>query len=80
MVCAYATLVEAPTTEKQRFVEVISYFDANAKGIRMHYDDAVFVSMSVANFDEKKLVHNGISISILFYDTFYKMSFPRELL
>ena len=73
--------VATPTPKKQRSDGVISFFNVNAEGVQTPHDDAIVVSMTIANYDVKRiLVDNGSSVDILFYDAFSKMNLPVNLL
>lgn len=50
---AYAALAEPPTS-KQKSGEVISFSDTNVEGIKMLYDDALIVFITIIKFLCKK--------------------------
>ena len=49
--------------------------------IQTFHDDTVVVSMTIANYDVKKiLVDNGSSTDVLFYLVFFRMRLPNDRL
>ena len=54
-------------------------FDDDVQGIQTPHDDAVIISMMIANYDVKRIfINNKNSMDILFYDTFQYMKLPTN--
>ena len=57
--------------------DAITFTDKDARGIQTFHDDAVVISLIIANYDVKRvLVDNGSSANMLFYEAFQKMNLP----
>ncbi|XP_077217565.1 uncharacterized protein LOC143851939 [Tasmannia lanceolata] len=73
---AYARRVNAvhTTSKKSRTENEISFSDADLDNLILPHDDALVLTMLVANWEVKKiLVDNGSSADILYYHAFEKM-------
>ena len=58
---------------------VISFTEDNARWLHHPYDDALVVSLLIANFNTRRvLVDNGSSVDILYYPVFQQMRIDRE--
>lgn len=73
--------VGAFAQKRQRLDEVITFFGVDVEGIQTRHDDAIVISMTITNYDVKKiLVYNGSFVGILFYDAFCKINLPTDQL
>ena len=71
-----ATGVLAGLSKWQKIEESITFTKEDAQGVQFSHDNAVVVSLNIANYDIRRiLVDNGSSADILFYDAFSRMSF-----
>ncbi|XP_077215667.1 uncharacterized protein LOC143850294 [Tasmannia lanceolata] len=73
---AYARRINAvhTTNKKTRIENEISFSDADLDNLILPHDDALVITMPVANWEVKKiLVDNGSSADILYYHAFQKM-------
>lgn len=62
---------EENSPKRRRGDNIISFFNDDLVGVQTAHDDAIFVSMIIANYDIKHvLVDNGSFINMLFYDAF----------
>ena len=63
--------------KRQRTEESITFIEEDAQEIQFPHNDAVVVSLNIADYDVRRiLVDSESSIDILFYDVFSKMSIP----
>ena len=59
----------------------IVFTDKDFKGVYHPHDDALVVSMTIANYNVRRiLVDNGSSANILYWDTFKQMGIAKEKL
>ncbi|XP_010269787.1 PREDICTED: uncharacterized protein LOC104606339 isoform X2 [Nelumbo nucifera] len=73
--------IQGSTPKKLKPDDVMSFSDNDLKGVLVPHDDALVVSMIIANQMAKRiLVGNGSSVDILFYDTFEKMKLTLDWL
>ena len=69
------TGVLAGPPKRQRIEESITFTEVDAWGVQFPHNDAIVVSLNIANYDVRRiLVDNGSSADILFYDAFSRMS------
>ena len=69
------------STKQPHQDNVIIFTDEDAPGIQTLHDDAVVVSMTIANYDVTRiLVDNGSSTNILFYSAFSQMRLSTDRL
>ncbi|GAV77652.1 hypothetical protein CFOL_v3_21123 [Cephalotus follicularis] len=60
--------------KRPRTDQVITFTNADYDGVQTPHDDAMVVTLTVAKFDDKRvLIDNGSSVNIMFYDIFEKM-------
>ena len=70
-----ATNVPAASPKRQKVEEPITFTEEDTQGVQFPHNDAVVVSLNIANYDVRRiLVDNGSSADILFYDAFSRMS------
>ncbi|GAV67535.1 hypothetical protein CFOL_v3_11040, partial [Cephalotus follicularis] len=70
---AYVTTMVRPDN-RPRTNQVITFTDADYDGVQTPHDDAMVVTLTVTNFEDKRvLIDNGSSANIMFYDIFEKM-------
>ena len=63
--------IDDPSPKRQRTEDVISFFENDVKKIQTPHNDTAVVSMTIAEYDVKRvLIDNGSSADVLFYDTF----------
>ena len=55
MAYARAAQVDAPIPKRQRLDETISFFDIDVEGIQTSHDDTVAISMTIANYNIKRI-------------------------
>ena len=68
-------------TKWARTREIIAFTEENLKEVRVLHDDPIIISLTIANFNVKKiLVDNGSLTNILFYDTFQRMKLSYDQL
>ena len=61
--------------KRQKIEEPITFTEEDAQGVQFPHNDAVVVSLNIANYDVRRmLVDNGSSADILFCDAFSRMS------
>ena len=66
---------------KQDDIEIISFSDKDLEGIQHPHDDPLVLTMTVANFQVRRiLVDSGSSADILFVEAYDKLSLGRERL
>ena len=54
----------------------IEFTDEDLAGVHLPYEDALVVTLRVANFDVwQVLIDNGSSVNVMFLDTLRKMDF-----
>ena len=59
----------------------ISFIDEEAKRIHHPHDDAIFITLLIADYTTRRvLVDNGSSVDILYYPAFQQMRLGRDLL
>ena len=67
----------APKTDKP----AITFIDEDVRKLHHPHDDAIVITLTVANYTTRKvLVDNGSSADILYYPTFQQMNINKELL
>ena len=72
---------EEELTKKWQLDNIISFSKDDVRRIQTLHDDAVVISMTIANYDVKKnLVDNESSTDILFYWIFFRMWLPTDQL
>ena len=70
-----ATSIPAASPKRQKVEEPITFTEVDTQGVQFPHNDAVIVSLNIANYDVRRiLVDNGSSADILFYDAFSRMS------
>ena len=58
---------------------MVLFFDKNVQGVQTSHNDAIVISMIIAKYDVKiKLVDDGSSADVLFYDIFQRMNILKE--
>ena len=69
--------LRARSTDKQ----AITFTDEDAKRIHHPYDDAIVITLLIADYTTRRvLVDNGSSVDILYYPAFQQMRFGRDQL
>ena len=54
--------------------QAITFTDKDAERVHFPYDDAIIITLLIANYTTRRvLVDNGSSVDILYYPTFQKM-------
>lgn len=77
----YARVVQVGALHQRGRDQIITFSGIYAEGIQTSYEDAIVVSLTIVNYDIKRiLVDNGSFVDIIFYDAFDKMSLPRDRL
>ena len=67
--------LRARSTDKQ----AITFTDEDAKRIHHLYDDAIVITLLIADYTTRRvLVDNGSSVDILYYPAFQQMRFGRD--
>ena len=70
-----ATNVLAIPPKRQKIEEPITFTKEDAQGVQFPHNDAIVVSLNIANYDVRRiLVDNESSADVLFYDAFSRMS------
>ena len=65
------------TTDEQ----AITFTDADAKRVHHSHDDAIIITLLIADYTTRRvLVDNGSSVDILYYPTFQQMRLGRDQL
>ena len=65
---------EEESTKKHREDNIISFSDDDIRRIQTFHNDAIIVSVMIANYDVKRiLVNNRSSIDLLFYPIFFQI-------
>jgi hypothetical protein len=59
--------IARPRKMRKKDVETISFSDDDANGVSMPHDDALVVTMTVANHTHRILVDNGSSAEIIYW-------------
>jgi hypothetical protein len=68
-----------PRKMRKKDIETISFSDEDANGVLMPHDDALVVTMTVANHTiHKILVDNGSSAEIIYWSVVQQMGIPRD--
>ena len=69
------TNIPAVSPKRQKTEEPITFTEEDAQGVQFPHNDAVVVSLNIANYDVHRiLVDNESSADILFYDAFSRRS------
>ena len=64
-------LTQRPTKEVKTAPYSVTFTDADSRGVHHPHNDALVVTMNVANHTVRRiLVDNGSSVDILFWDAF----------
>ena len=68
-------LAVSPKRQKiEKIEEPITFTEEDTQGVQFPHNDAVVVSLNIANYDVRRiLVDNESSADILFYDAFSRM-------
>jgi hypothetical protein len=68
-----------PTKSAKIESVVLSFFEEDARGVIMPHDDALVVTLTVANHGiHRILVDNGSSVDILYWLAFQQMGIERD--
>jgi hypothetical protein len=71
--------VGRPRKVQKRDVDTISFFDEDANGVSMPHDDALVVTMTVANHAiHRILVDNGSSAKIIYWSVIQQIGISRD--
>jgi hypothetical protein len=71
--------VDRPWKVQKTSTETISFYDKDAKGVSMPHDDALVVTMIVANHTiHRTLVDNGSSAEIIYWSVIQQMGISRD--
>jgi hypothetical protein len=71
--------IARPRKMRKKDVETISFSDDDANGVSMPHDDALVVTMTVANHTiHRILVDNGSSAEIIYWSVVQQMGIPRD--
>ena len=70
-----ATNVPTTSPKRQKVEEPITFTEVDTQGVQFPHNDAVVVSLNIANYDVRRiLVDNESSADILFYSAFSRMA------
>jgi hypothetical protein len=71
--------VGRPRKVQKKDIETISFYDEDTNGVSMPHDDALVVTMTVANHTiHQILVDNGSSAEIIYWSVIQQMGIPRD--
>jgi hypothetical protein len=71
--------IARPCKMRKKDIETISFSDEDANGVSMPHDDALVVTMTVANHTiHRILVDNGNSAEIIYWSVVQQMGIPRD--
>ena len=61
--------------------QAITFIDEDAERVHHPYDDAIVITLLIANYTTRRvLVDNGSLVDIFYYPTFQQMRLGRDLL